>query len=111
MAWNSSFVVLNTSFLDAGIVLERKDKDLGKVFLILNLYGPYADRRTYWDSLIHQRVLREDNLILDGELNLTISPREVWGDLARQDLLTHYFVHLFEESKLVDIEPVPVAPT
>jgi hypothetical protein len=43
MAWNSSFAILNTSFLDSSIMLEGEAKDLGKVFKILNLYGPYVD--------------------------------------------------------------------
>jgi hypothetical protein len=111
IAWNSSFAISNTNFLDSGVMLEGEAKDLGKVFKILNLYGPYVDRRTYWDSLIDQGVLREDNLILDGDLNLTLSPREVWGDLTRQDPLVDYFVHVFEESNIVDIELVLVAPT
>jgi len=40
MAWNYSFAILNTNSLDASIVLEWEAKNLGKVFKMLNLYGP-----------------------------------------------------------------------
>jgi hypothetical protein len=34
------------SFLDAGIILERRKKGLDQVFRIVNMYAPYSDKST-----------------------------------------------------------------
>jgi hypothetical protein len=44
-------------------------------------------------------------------MNLTLSGREVWGELTRQDPLAHYFLNLFDSPRMVDVEPVPLEPT
>ena len=48
---NASINVLSTHFLNARIILEGKAKDLGKVFMMVNLYGPYREKKTLWDLL------------------------------------------------------------
>jgi len=47
-------------------------KELGKVFNIINLYGPYSDRKALWENLILQGSLRRDSVIIGGDLNLTL---------------------------------------
>jgi hypothetical protein len=64
--------------------------------------------RGFW---VDQRILREDNLIIGGKFNLTLSLGEVWGNSTRKYPLAHFFVHLFEYSRLIDIEHVLVART
>ena len=51
------------------------------------------------------------NLILGGDLNLTMSNSEVWGKNARVDSLGPYFRHMFEQKGLVDVAPVKIMPT
>jgi hypothetical protein len=50
-------------------------------------------------------------LIVGGDLNLTLSAREVWGDHARLDSQSFYFSELFSKMGLVDILPFHLSPT
>jgi endonuclease/exonuclease/phosphatase family metal-dependent hydrolase len=65
----------------------------------------------YWEELKRIGLFDEENLILGGDLNFTISSREVWGDVARVDPLQHYFSHLVQYGDLVDVELVKILPT
>jgi len=61
-------------------VLECKEKYLGKEFNIINLYGPYGDRKIFRDNIFYQYSLRGDNVIFGGDLKLTMKVRKiVWG--------------------------------
>ena len=50
-------------------------------------------------------------IIFSGDLNFTVSTKEVWGQNARQDPLGPFFIDFLRESGLVDIEPVELKPT
>jgi len=56
-------------------------------------------------------ILLEDGLITGGDLNLTLSSREICGEHARLDLLANYFSSLFTYVGLVDIHPRHLSPT
>ena len=51
------------------------------------------------------------NLIIGGDLNLTLTSNEVWGKNARLDSLGPYFNHIFEQKGLVDLAPLKIMPT
>ena len=53
----------------------------------------------------------QTNVILGGDLNLTLSMGDFWGENSRQDALTPVFLNLFEKEKLVDISPLKLEPT
>jgi hypothetical protein len=63
--------------------------------MVVNIYGTYGEIISYWENLIRDVELEESNLITRGDLNLTISLREVWGANARHDVLSDFFIHLF----------------
>jgi len=56
----------------AGIVVEGRLKELGKVFGIINLYGPYGDRKPFWEGLGDYGCIFSDNSIIIGDLDLTL---------------------------------------
>lgn len=60
---------------------------------------------------MEQGFLKDLELILGNDLNLTVSAREVWGLSAKTNPFAQFFVHLFESLNLVDLEPFPLAPT
>ena len=51
------------------------------------------------------------NLILGGDLKLTLEASEVWGTMSRLDPLANFFLNLFIEDELIDILPFPLVPT
>ena len=63
--------------------------------MILNVYGPFYDRKKFWENLKDFGALEVQNLILGGDLNLTMSSSEVWGKNARADSLGPYFRPMF----------------
>lgn len=80
-----------------------------KGFHLLNIYGPCTDRQTFWNKVEAQGLF--ENLIIAGDLNLTTSIRETWGDYASLDSLADLFTSLFSQHNLVDYAPVQLAPT
>ena len=67
--------------------------------------------KDYWDSLEAFGLINNGNLILGGELNLTMALMEVWSINSRSDPLEDDFSSLFERHNLVDIEPPKLIPT
>jgi hypothetical protein len=84
---------------------------LGLELRLLNVYGPYSDRITFWDTLFKKNLLKEKPLILGGDLNLSLGNVEVWGPSARPDPLYARFSHLFNDMGFIDLPPVKLPPT
>lgn len=74
-------------YLFCNILVEGEAKELGKVVKVLNCYKPYADRKGFEDFLDDQGILKKWNLILCGDLKLTLSEKEVWGCAAKDSFL------------------------
>jgi hypothetical protein len=92
LSWNSHNIqVLNTWGLDFGLGIMVLTPELKDVVHILNIYGPYQNRKPFWDSLLSKYFFKE-MLILGGDLNLSLGPSEVWGDSARPDPLAIFSV-------------------
>ena len=79
--------------------------------MILNVYGPFYDKKTFWDRLAGFGALDIPNLILGGDLNLTLNNNESWGKNARPDALAPFFTHLFKQKSLIDLAPIKHMPT
>ena len=61
--------------------------------------------------MVQSGILRDNALILVGDLNLTVSPKEVWGGGNNVDLLSDYYFSLFENTSLIDIVLNVLVPT
>jgi len=68
------------SFL--GIFLEGRLKNSKDTVNLLNCYVPYKYREAFWHQISDSVLLREDNPIVGGDLNFTLSARKVWENLA-----------------------------
>ena len=95
----------------AGIVLKATFKGMAETFTVINCYDPYIHRTRYWNSLVSGGILGLPNLLLDGDLNFTLSSIEVWGQKSRLDPLASYFSQLISGNKLVDLSMDPSVPT
>ena len=57
--------------------MEGKLKGFSSMVCILNIYGPYSNRKLFWDQLVDSGLLLDLSLILAGDLNFTTSLSEV----------------------------------
>jgi len=94
--------VLGCSFLSS---------DIGEEITLLNIYGPYQDRIPFWEKVFSLECLKNDTVIIGGDLNFSLGHSEVWGPQARVDNLTDFFTHRLMNLNLLDIEPIRVKPT
>jgi hypothetical protein len=90
MRWNNNVVLTNSFSISLGLFTMFFNKSLGYSLSILNVYVLYEGRWLFWNSSSYQ-CIKYDNLVIDGDLNLTINNREVLGDSARVDMLVDFF--------------------
>jgi hypothetical protein len=57
---------------DSGIGLNMFSAELGCSLVLINIYGPYAERKRYWDSLALCPWLSEQGVIVGGDLNFSL---------------------------------------
>ena len=88
-----------------------KEKAIGESYTLYNVYGTYQEIKWLWKSIFSSGMLELKNMILGGDLNLTLSEKEKWGYLAHHDGLGSFFVALFESKELVDLQPLKLTPT
>ena len=91
------------------IVLKTKTLDL--VLNLVNVYGPYTNRKVFWDIMDDSGLLMNHVLILVSDLNFMLSLKEFWLAIPHQDPLRDYFINLFDKNNIVDINPVKLIPT
>jgi hypothetical protein len=78
---------------------------------LINCYGPYHDKEFFWEAIKRDGILKEQNVILGGDLKFTTCSREMWGAHSRDDPLHSYFRQLLKGEGMVDVEPLKMLPT
>jgi hypothetical protein len=63
--------------MHVGLVLECRTKYLDKKFKIVNLYGPFSDKKVFQEMFKEKGSMEGDNIIVDGDLNLKLNLREI----------------------------------
>lgn len=63
------------------------------------------DRKELWSVIKENGILDKPNVVLGGDLIFYLNAREVWGQGSILDLLPPFFMNLFHEVGLVDVEP------
>ena len=63
----------------AGLLVQDSFRDMPSPIAILNVYGPYRDRELFWEKALRVGILNIPNLVLGGDLNLTLNSSEIWG--------------------------------
>ena len=53
------------------------DSELGNTLTILNIYGPYLNRVSFWDSLFKLEFFENTDVILGGDFNLSLGASKV----------------------------------
>jgi hypothetical protein len=95
----------------SGLAIVLHSQELGKEITILNLYGPYDERVLFWDKLFNMEFWNLQDIILGGDLNFSVGRVEVWGQVAKVDPLSDYFIQKLEDKGLIDVEPIKLRPT
>ena len=110
-SWNPHITQCKAFHSFASILLKDRFKGDDYFFSILNYYGPYTNRVTFWDNVLAGGIFKYPNLILDGDLNFTFSDSDIWGINARMDHMVHYFKYLLDSSNMVELNPYHTGPT
>ena len=61
--------------------------------------------------MISVGVFFNPHLVVGGDLNFTLSLREVWGANPKVDPQRGFFLSFLKNARLVDLEPIKLAPT
>ena len=111
VSWNPEVADLRDFVTTASILVEGSLKGFYHTIRILNVYAPYHNRWSFWEWIHQSSILQDKSLILAQDLNLTVSPGEVWGGVNSLDLLSYSFLSLFDSANLNDINHSVLTPT
>jgi hypothetical protein len=69
--WCKKIVKIQNSWtLESCLGVDLFLEGLGMDLRVLNVYGPYSEHATFWQSLFKNDLLKVKNMILGGDLNL-----------------------------------------
>ena len=109
--WNLHSVRCKAFETVAGILVNARFRGSPTTFSILNFYGPYSNRESFWGKVRAGDLLSLPSLILAGDINFTLNTGEIWGNFSRLDPLTPFFTQLLSDHHLVDLAPPCTGPT
>ena len=75
--WNLHKVKCRAFQTCARLLVQVCIRGMSTPISILNVYGPYRDREPFWEKALRGGLLRILNLILGGDLNLTLYSSEI----------------------------------
>jgi hypothetical protein len=99
------FLTCGGILLSGSIIATKRNINL------LNVYGLCLERKTFWTMLANSGLLSLRNLVIAGDLNITLSSDEIWGGSAASGHLSGFFNTLFHAHKLIDVKPDKIFPT
>jgi len=112
VGWDERKVkVLNLWGMDSVLGMITSALDLEEVFMIMNIYGPYLDRVSFWEAFFSKNISKGDSVIIGGDLNFSLGRSKVWGPSARADVLPDLFIQKLAGRNMIDLEPVKLKPT
>jgi hypothetical protein len=77
---------------------------------VVNVYGPCQKRGPYRDKIFSKSVLKDQQVILGGDLKFSLVFSEVWATHVKEDPLTSFFSQKMVECNVLDIEPIKPKP-
>jgi hypothetical protein len=110
-SWDQNHFSFDPFLIMGGILLTGHSMVDKKELSILNVYGPCQNRKDFWISVEAVGLLRKKKLIMAGDLNLTTSSSEIWGQKEIGDPLSVFFKYLFQRNSLIDVIPNNPLPT
>jgi hypothetical protein len=99
--WSPNFKASSSSSFRSSISVKLKRKDNDFSFTIVNIYGPYAAKIPFWEDLKVAGAFRDPLTMVGGDLNFTLSVREVWGESPGEDRQRGLFLSFLENLLLM----------
>lgn len=84
-------IVTNSFVVCSSLIIEVFSRGVSKSFKVLNVYGPYGEKRVFWKRTFNLAVLQGPNLIIGGDLKFNLNFGEIWGDSTQVDPLVDFF--------------------
>ena len=111
MDWSPAMLKIDSKKLESTLETKIFDKQTGLNFTLLNVYSHFYERNTFSEKIKAEGVFNQPNVILGGDMNLTLTAGEGWGEKERQDSLALYFKIIFEKEHLGDVKPLKLETT
>lgn len=109
--WDPSWIKVKTYGCLVGILISAKLRGHKFPINILNMYAPYRDRMIFWAKISDSEIFDLENLLIVGDLNLTLSMDEIWGSNRKKDPIAERLKNDFLKRNLVDVIPSQMRPT
>lgn len=95
----------------AGILISASIRGNDCPINILNIYAPYKNRILFWEKKFALEIFDIETLMIAGDLNVTLSSEERWGNSRKRDPLVDRIKYELLNKNLVDIIPSKMMPT
>ena len=95
-AWSPELKLISATRYGLVLGTHLEDGEMCLSYTILNVYGPFYDKKSLWETVGKTGAADQTNVILGGDLNLTLSTNEILGKNARTDAPCSFFSLLFE---------------
>jgi hypothetical protein len=111
VSWDPNYFELIPYLTCGGMLLTGLNLESKRHISFLNIYGPCSERKPFWERLEKFGLLAKKNLVLVGDLNLTLSYGDIWGGTHTLGTLARFFINYFYNNKVIDIVPGTLVPT
>eukprot|EP00253_Pinus_taeda_P002292 PITA_02292 len=109
--WDPVWIKAKAFKCCVGIMMSALVRGHAFILNLLNVYAPCRNRSPFWERLFASEILDIDSLLLAGDLNVTLSPDECWGNCRKSDSLSDKLRLGFLSRNLVDVKPDHMKPT
>lgn len=109
--WDPQWIIAKAYSCIAGILISAQIRGQNRPINILNVYAPYKNRSIFWDCLFESEILDVESLLIAGDLNITLSRDEIWGNNKNQDAIAVKIRNEFLCRNYIDILPAKILPT
>jgi hypothetical protein len=111
VSWDPNMFEITLFLCCGGILLTCTCLELNQSVTLLNVYGPFIEKKDLWEKVVVKGLLECKSLILVGDLNLTCEAGDLWGEKVHMDPLSAFFKEIFNEARLIDLAPDVMVPT
>ena len=88
----NSFLLLNSWGMSYTLGFSLFSREIGKCIQFINMYSPYTYQFAFRECFFNLNYLSQDILVIGGDLNITLSECDIWGEISHKDPLTSYFL-------------------